>query len=412
MNQERTKPAIKTGLFTVLMFMYLMAFNPPIRFNKIMWYGALILVTFSLLYVILARGRIKGNYMTKWVFITYSFFCVSLLWAGDKTFPNPLKYLIYIFPICLLMLYAFENLQDIEQLMRILRFAVLFTGVYVILLVDRSQLGEARIGAALEETMNSNDIGMKMCIGLPLAFYFLGRSKKLLSKLFNLSSVILFLFVIFYSGSRNALLTMLATCVCYLLVRARGLKKFWAVIGSVLLLVGVYIFIMNYPPVYNVLGIRVEAMINGLLGNSSEGSFDWRNLMVSEGLRYFRESPIVGQGIDNFRYLFGAQYGYQTYAHNNYVEILADVGLAGFLLYYSIYFYVLKGLWKYAVGQREPMAICVFVMNIAILISHLSGVLYDSWEVNTLLVFGALYISIKKGKTENEESRKILQKMD
>lgn len=413
MEYEKTNPTIKTGLFLVLLLLYVVVFNPRIRTGQMMWFALVGFVGLCLLYVLLAKGTLRGNYMTKWIFVSYAFFCCSLLWAEVKTFPNSLKSLILIFGICLLLLYTLESFRDIEKLMRILQLATLIAGLYVVLMMDRSQLGEVRLGRALEDTMNSNDISMKMCLGLPLSFYFLGKSKSLSAKIFNFSAIVLFVFVIFYSGSRNGLLTMLATCVCYLLIRSKGVKRFWAILGSVFLLIGVYILIMNYEPLYNVLGSRIEEMINGFMGNSNDSSFDWRTLMMREGWRYFTESPIIGRGIDNFRYLFGAQYGFETYAHNNYIEILVSGGLAGFLLYYSIYFHVLKGLWKYAVVENEPMAICVFVINLSMLISHFSGVLYYSWEVNTFLVLGALYISIKKGTMKNEaEIRKIEEKME
>lgn len=63
--------------------------------------------------------------------------------------------------------------------------------------------------------------------------------------------------------------------------------------------------------------------------------------MVQLGLRRWTERPLCGYGFDSFKYYNRAMTGNFYYAHNNYVELLYDLGLTGFVVYYSFYFKLL-----------------------------------------------------------------------
>lgn len=75
-------------------------------------------------------------------------------------------------------------------------------------------------------------------------------------------------------------------------------------------------------------------------------STDNRLDMIYLALERFLQRPFFGYGIDSFRILTK----YPSYSHNNFVEILHNFGLIGFLSYYYIYFvisYFVLYKWKY-----------------------------------------------------------------
>ena len=53
-----------------------------------------------------------------------------------------------------------------------------------------------------------------------------------------------------------------------------------------------------------------------------------RSSFISQGLKYWMESPIFGNGLGSSVYYMG------MYAHNNFVEILMSLGILGFAIFY------------------------------------------------------------------------------
>ncbi len=86
-------------------------------------------------------------------------------------------------------------------------------------------------------------------------------------------------------------------------------------------------FIWNY--VQEVPAIR-RAM---LYYEGTEASADNRVIMAEEAIELWRESPIIGQGAGQFAAL--TKWG--AYSHNDYTELLCNLGVLGLLLYYALH---------------------------------------------------------------------------
>lgn len=54
---------------------------------------------------------------------------------------------------------------------------------------------------------------------------------------------------------------------------------------------------------------------------------------MEQGIRVWMEHPFAGVGWQNYRFYNEAG----LYAHNNYVELLASLGVVGFFLYYAMF---------------------------------------------------------------------------
>jgi hypothetical protein len=68
-----------------------------------------------------------------------------------------------------------------------------------------------------------------------------------------------------------------------------------------------------------------------------DSSTTTRFAMSREALRLWRNAPLFGNGFDSFRVIAG----FGTYAHDDYTEILCDLGVVGAMLFYSIHAYIL-----------------------------------------------------------------------
>ena len=403
----KTRPQIKMGMFSVLLVMYTIAYNLNFRSMQLLWFAAAGFAALCLLVLILRRNRVKLTFMTGWCIVVYTYFLMTLLWAKDSSFQDPLKSLIIIFGMSLLLVSLIDDISDVKTLMFINCIAFIFCAVYLLLVVDPTQMGEIRLGGLMENAWNSNDISVKMCVGTALSIYFFGQCKTRFWKAVNVLCIVFFAIIIMYCGSRTGFLMMVTIFVLYMIIKSRGYKKVLAIILSVAMIAALYYFIMNYEPFYNVLGIRIEQMIDGIFGESDDTSFNWRKLMIEEGFEMFKQKPLFGYGINNFRYYFGEKYGLETYSHNNFIEMLVSGGIVGFIIYYSIYCYILKGLWKYAVKQRDELAVCLFIVNFAKLIFQYSSVPYYNMDTYALLSLAIMYLSIKKGNEKNEQASSV-----
>lgn len=87
----------------------------------------------------------------------------------------------------------------------------------------------------------------------------------------------------------------------------------------------------------------------------SSDSLGYRLSFWRAGLQMFREHPIIGVGVGQFRYRFAdyatIQFLRQPDAHNIYVEQLAETGVIGFALFLLVIGSTIRDLWRLTMQQ-------------------------------------------------------------
>ena len=97
---------------------------------------------------------------------------------------------------------------------------------------------------------------------------------------------------------------------------------------------------LNNPYLYGIVGNRMESLINQLLGNQVmiKGSSSYlREEYRHAAILGWMESPIWGHGYDSFHFYNAIVNGHNVYSHNNYTELLYNLGVIGFAVYYFEY---------------------------------------------------------------------------
>lgn len=293
-------------------------------------------VELALLILLLPKlKKIKINIFLGWSIIYILFLLFSTIYSIDpgnsliKTF-QILKSLIF----ANILINSISTKKEIEKIYQyfIISGFVLITRILFIFPIG--ELGRERIH--IPGLFNANDIGFKLSISLLFVLYFVFLKKKK-SIYFILELVILYIFIIF-TGSRTAFLFGSLEIILLALLSVRNKAK---------LLLRTFIFflffilfydeIINRPIIYDILGKRIESLFNVFMG---KGEIDNSSLirinMIKDGINYFFEKPFLGYGIDSYRYM---SY-YETYSHNNYIELLVSLGVFGTILYYFIYGYI------------------------------------------------------------------------
>jgi O-antigen ligase len=142
-------------------------------------------------------------------------------------------------------------------------------------------------------------------------------------------------FALTVTGSRKALLI---GCFFLILVLVQTValvpKKHRRLVATLAILAAGLTAFFTVPWIYEH-GREILAIQRTL--DYDDSSFRTRTEMIQQGLQLWKESPLFGNGLDAFSGLSGQG----TYAHNNYVELLCDIGLIGTLLFYALYAQVL-----------------------------------------------------------------------
>jgi O-antigen ligase len=164
---------------------------------------------------------------------------------------------------------------------------------------------------------------------------------------------------------------------------------------------------------------RMELVVSAVESGDIEkagGSAQGRLYLYKRGLEIAAAHPALGVGLDNFRLMLPGYSGTRggTYAHSNFVEMLADTGVVGFLLYFSIYVSVFRRLWRSAKRLRDRKQQELYVSTFALMAIY---VVYDfamvsyseklSWLVLASII-AAAYLLDKAARQPDAGIRAVL----
>jgi len=312
---------------------------------------------------------------------------LSFFWAisfANAAYRYQTLVLNFICIYCLLV-YLKSCPARINMILKTLCFAPLILETRVI--VSYGLLAFAKV-RSIDGIMSPNSIGMRAAIAVVLGTFFLVTQGK--HKILYLLSIVLNVAIVILSASRKAIFFMIIPLLLRYVFWQNNILKFLRNFVIVLLLIGLtYYGIMTIPFVYELVGYRIETMINGILGlGQTDGSTSLRLKMIEWGFQWFIRKPWIGYGINNFKSLLGrmnTSYGREgVYAHNNYIEMLVNLGIIGTAIYYFIY---LK-LFMKAVKARKRLnrlqqtLVCIFG---AIVIGEIGMVTYIELYVQIIM---------------------------
>lgn len=98
-----------------------------------------------------------------------------------------------------------------------------------------------------------------------------------------------------------------------------------------------------------------------------------RTVFFEDGLKMFQRSPIVGSGIGSYENaITGVQdFHYETkYAHNHYIQALAETGVIGCLLFLALLFFAGWSLWKHRKDEKFPGLIAPLCACLVMMAGH------------------------------------------
>lgn len=308
--------------------------------------------------------------------------------------------IITLIACMILMVIIYNNLLTEKQLIIIINTIIAFSLILsfrVISVIDFDRLinGIYYPDVVLNEAIgNRNSIAILMAIGVNLSIYNIYVYKKFK----NIIPFIIVLLAVFLTGSRKGLVLSILPFILFFLFKFIESKKIVSkikyIIIGIILISSLFYITMNVEFIYDTVGFRLESIYREIVYGeaSNEGSFNIRKDMVNKGLKYFSKKPILGYGVSNYRYLYGHDTGNETYSHNNYIELLVNNGIIGFLLYYSFYLSVIININRKRIKTKSIKESNYYLFMTCILISmfimETGLVTYNSYLIYLLLGLG------------------------
>jgi len=298
---------------------------------------------------------------------------------------SDVKTLVLIFSAMVAFANVIEKPEDLEWAIKSFILSGLISCFYIILVSDFSKI--ARFG---RELGNVNSVGLM--IGISFIFsvteYIRNRKK------FYLFALVPMLPVILMTGSRKSLLFIMIAIIYILyntFCKNFGGKVKFLVISTLFALLLFYL-VMEVPFFYNIIGVRIKGLIALFTGEGKvESSAAARKYMIDVGISLFKQRPLLGYGAMNYSVLFGELTGKMSYAHNNFIELLVNVGLIGTLTYYIGHFNVLKDLLFFAQNNENNAHIYAFISIILAYFFLGTGlVYYKSKHISFILAIASI----------------------
>lgn len=222
--------------------------------------------------------------------------------------------------------------------------------------IQPETISERVIGRSSGLTANPNQLGFLMWYGIVVGVLLLLISRKYWFKILLVLAMVFFIFILFKSGSRKSLA---ATVVFLGLSGFLFMKKRNLGLMILVILIGFASFnwVYNYILESTTVGAR-------LTGDHLEGGTAIRMELVNEGYQLFLSSPVIGIALGSFSSYSSSG----MVAHNDYIEVLASLGLMGFILYMAIFFdFGKKCLYLY----RNDLLPNFFIISVGFLSGYL-----------------------------------------
>lgn len=355
------------------------------------------------------KSIIKFSLFHSWV-ISFAIFCfLSSLWAIDSDFAIIKGFTIIQILICMSVLYNhFSRNFDAKFLLSCIEYAGYALAIYAICIYGAGVIKQVLASGARLSTdfANINSIGMACANAILIGVYYvISENHKIL---FKLPFMLISLIIVAASGSRKALMILILGITCLYLYKYAGRNILKTILKFTLVLCilgGVFSIILSMQ-IFDTINDRMVGLVALITG---EGVVDestyLRQQFIKIGLEQFLETPFVGIGIDNARLLLLQHFGYTTYLHNNYVELLASGGIVGASLFYSIYAYIiykLKSNWK----NYSTEKIAVLLLILLKLTMDFGAVSYYSKSTYFYIMMFFLFIKYNTRRRRNQDEDK------
>lgn len=370
--------------------------------------------------------QVQKDDTAKWLvyFVAFAILSIPLVeWPGSVIRFNLVPYMKAVFFFILTM-----ALVDSEKKLKI--FVAVFLSCQLFRVVEPAYLhitqgywGDAaysvvggslhklnRLCGAPHDIVNSNQLAWVANNTIPFLFYLGWQQKKVFLKLAAAALLGLCLYVLMLTGSRSGLISLLITIAGILWLGENRLKRF-----TVGLLIIVPVFFLVSAQMDMGLKERYRSIFDRSAVGGDTASGRIKGLKTT--LNTVWNAPIFGHGIGTSSEVnVNVAGGRAQLAHNLYIEVLQEVGIAGFLLFMLYIRSIVTALLSAkrrlddatASGFTRNLVYALLVWTAMNLVYSLSCFGLNSWEWYLFGGVSTVCLKLAKESAQNECVRENL----
>lgn len=398
-SNEQKRGRFIVGFFLALYLFSIVAFDNPVYTSYLYITNFMLFAAYAFFKLFNADLNLKFDYVSS-SYMAFAIFALSsILWSQDQGYAFGRSRSVLLIAINLFLLaniikdfkvheYAFHGVVFGIALNFLIAFGVLSFG------------WDSAEGWRFQGTTVKSNILANICVFSVACSLFFFSNKGFLYKLYGFAALLMSFYVVILTASKKGLGGALLILFLYILFKKNALRS--VLVFSVFISIS-FIFInmldlqtqilsnssFDVLYLYERFVERIIAFINTLTGDSViDESTNSRIELVDLGINLWIERPILGHGVGGFQDKYGA------YAHNNWVDILANHGLVGFFIFYSIYLRFLVRFYKN--NNKSDFGYLFLVFLLTLIISEFAIVTYTSKTLMLFILISSLMVGYKK----------------
>lgn len=330
-----------TNILIVLYFLCFLILDNGTVFSTVGKVFFAILVTAN----ILLNYKSIFNLYSVWLVIYSAFVLLSVTWAKYNAFAMQAALTVVYTTICSLSFPTVlaKRKSDLIFLYKMIIFSPLIYFTYYLIFYDVPNVFNLRDGAINQAY---NNIGLYAAYSFLFILIYQSTVQK--STFYNILYVVDLLLIII-SQSRKSLIYIGIVIILYLILSSKNILKTLArVIISIAILIIIY-----YSFKSGIFGNSMKELILSFEGDASDSSYVGRMNQFDISMGLFEQNRILGLGIGAIEFVSRFIHGQNApIVDNDYLDILADLGILGMVMYYGfhtfllVHFIDLKKFWN------------------------------------------------------------------
>ena len=360
-----------------------------------------VLLAFSFFLYALKNRKIEihKEFYTKWLISFFVFCAFSFFWSVSRSnTASALLSMLYVVVCNLILAFILSKSEGdyVYSMMKSSIFGAIAHGLSIFVKNGFDVYFSSRGGAIVE---NANTLTFVCCFSFIFCFVLLVSNKVERKNLYYFFAFILFIFA-FLTTSKKFVLYLGVFFFVYFISSSKNKEKLVnRLLISLAVMIVAYFLFMKIPFLYRLLGSRFEAMLSGVMGLSTDASTSFRLAMIQRGYGWFLFKPVFGYGLDCFKYLLGTNYTTWAgtagvYSHNNYIELMVNLGLVGLILYYSLYAKLIYIFFKKK--KRNKRFLVAFSLVVSLMVAEVGQVSYSIAFLQEIVLIAFFLIWLPK----------------